>query len=58
MNKSHAKRTLLQAFDAHAFERPGVPASEVMEIKQIFDLFDNDATGLAKVDCTHRFIQK
>ena len=56
MNKSHAKRMLLQAFDAHEYEKPGIPASEVMEIKQIFDLFDNDATGLAKVDCKHWFI--
>ena len=52
MNKSHAKRQLLASFDPHAYERPGLSSKEVMEIKSIFDMFDGDATGMAKVSCT------
>ena len=49
MNKFHARKQLLAAFDPHAYERPGLSSQEIMEIKSIFDMFDSDATGLAKV---------
>lgn len=49
MNKSHARKQLLAAFDPQAYERPGLSSQEIMEIKSIFDMFDSDATGLAKV---------
>ncbi len=33
------------AFNAKAYERPGLSEDEVMEIKEAFDLFDTDNGG-------------
>lgn len=43
-NKKNTKNTG-GAFDAKKFERPGLSADEVEEIKEAFDLFDTDGTG-------------
>jgi len=58
MNKFHARKQLLAAFDPHAYERPRLSSQEMMEIKIIFDMFDSDATGLVKVEGTLFRIQK
>ena len=42
----------MASFDPRQYGRPGVNTAEVMEMKGIFDLFDLDATGLAKIQCT------
>ena len=33
-------------FDAEKYARPELPANEVGEIKEAFDLFDNDCSGI------------
>merc|ERR1712014_341994 len=37
-------------FRAHKYERPGLSADEVDEIKEAFDLFDNDNSGAISVN--------
>merc|ERR1711957_564096 len=37
-------------FRAHEFERPGLGEDEVEEIKEAFDLFDNDGSGAISVN--------
>lgn len=38
-----------KTFDAKKFERPGLSADEVEEIKEAFDLFDSDESGSISV---------
>ena len=33
-------------FDAKLYVRPGLTESQVLEIKEAFDMFDSDCTGL------------
>merc|ERR1712084_32625 len=37
-------------FDPERYARPGLPADEVAEMKEAFDLFDNDASGAISVN--------
>merc|ERR1719373_1334303 len=37
-------------FDPERYARPGLPADEVEEIKEAFDLFDNDGSGAISVN--------
>jgi len=37
-------------FRAHEFERPGLGEDEIEEIKEAFDLFDNDGSGAISVN--------
>lgn len=36
-------------FDAKKYERPGLSADEIEEIKEAFDLFDTDGSGTISV---------
>merc|ERR1712224_336738 len=39
-----------EKFRAHKYERPGLSEDEVEEIKEAFDLFDNDGSGAISVN--------
>lgn len=47
--KKPANQPQGKAFDAKKFERPGLSADEVEEIKEAFDLFDSDESGSISV---------
>lgn len=42
------------SFRAHDFERGGVSSDEIQEIKEAFDLFDTNRSGLVRPTCTRR----
>ncbi len=42
---SRLLKTVHQAFSVKQFERPGLEESDILEIKEVFDLFDPDRTG-------------
>lgn len=44
-------------FRAHDYERPGVSADEVQEIKEAFDLFDPEKTGFVSTACKYEITQ-
>merc|ERR1712072_622224 len=46
---SKGKQPAHQAFDPKKYERPGLSVDEVEEIKEAFDLFDNDQSGAISV---------
>merc|ERR1712060_787704 len=39
-----------EKFRAHKYERPGLGEDEIEEIKEAFDLFDNDGSGAISVN--------
>merc|ERR1711937_34686 len=44
------KQPQANVFDAKKYERPGLSSDEVEEIKEAFDLFDNDGSGAISVN--------
>lgn len=46
---SRSRRNAGKVFDAKKFERPGLSADEIEEIKEAFDLFDSDESGSISV---------
>ena len=44
MRKSNVRKTQV-VFKVSDYERPGITADEVQEIKESFDLFDTDLSG-------------
>jgi centrin-1 len=49
MSKSKAP-TAPKTFEAKFWERPGLSADEVQEVKDAFDLFDSDSSGAVSVN--------
>lgn len=51
MSKKQGKAAPAQpkSFDAKFWERPGLSADEVQEVKDAFDLFDSDSSGAVSV---------
>jgi hypothetical protein len=45
------------AFRAADYERPGVSADEVQEIREAFDLFDPERTGFVSTACIFAVLQ-
>ena len=43
MNRNKSK--IIKGFNAKQYERPGLTEEEIIEIKDAFDLFDNDGSG-------------
>merc|ERR1712159_765397 len=44
------KQQAAPVFDAKKYERPGLTSDEVEEIKEAFDLFDDDGSGAISVN--------
>ena len=49
MPRSRRGKGQSAGFDAKRYERPGLSADEIEEIKEAFDLFDTDESGAISV---------
>jgi hypothetical protein len=52
-NKQAQQPALKPKFDTRPYQRPGLNETDLLEIKEIFDIFDKEHVGSVNPRCTH-----